>query len=249
MHRSCTSILAKEVKNCEINIGDNLNGHFEDTDFLEIHKQILESRTKNAKHEWLYNKGVALSEDEKIKLQDLLGKKSSKGFSWGVKDPRLIYFLDFYYDIIPHKHFIFIYRTPSEVVESCMKRESRDASFKLKYLFSRSKFYKWRRNFLLNRKYLESWIFYNGSIIRFIKKHDLSPKSYSLFTVPELKKDPAIVGKVLFQKGLISSDQNRNEFNINKPNSDIRKSFIPFWYLPKIKFIKFHFNKLAIESK
>ena len=128
MHRSGTSLTASLLQSAGINLGDrlmgeglgNAKGHFEDLDFVDFHQNVLQSQ------------GISVAgwtEHNKIKVQPqyLAGAKAlisaRKNLSiWGWKDPRTTLFLDFWSRLIPDAKYLFVYRSPWEVLDSLFRR-------------------------------------------------------------------------------------------------------------------------------
>ena len=128
MHRSGTSLTASLLQSAGINVGDrlmgestgNAKGHFEDLDFVEFHQNVLQSQ------------GISLAgwtEQNKIKVQQqyladakaLILARGDRSI-WGWKDPRTTLFLDFWSRLIPDAKYLFVYRSPWEVVDSLFRR-------------------------------------------------------------------------------------------------------------------------------
>ena len=125
MHRSTTTLTAKWLQSCGINIGDKLlegdignsEGHYEDMDFLKLHMDILHENG-------LPGGGVIFPNQRefdfdgfnKIEISDYYREKAiasvefksrlHKEFAW--KEPRTCLFLPFYADIIPDAKYLFI---------------------------------------------------------------------------------------------------------------------------------------------
>ena len=135
MHRSGTSLTASLFQSVGVNIGEklvgaeygNIRGHFEDIEFVELHKGILRSQGiddlggKVEIKEIPVKKQYLKAAKRLIKNhQEKNDEKKSK--SWGWKDPRTTLFLNFWLDLLPDAKFIFVYRSPWEVVDSLYRR-------------------------------------------------------------------------------------------------------------------------------
>ncbi|NET75433.1 glycosyltransferase [Okeania sp. SIO1F9] len=134
MHRSGTSLTASLFHSVGVNIGEklvrpeygNIRGHFEDIEFVELQKGILGSQGLDdlgsnveiteipVKKQYL--KAAKRLIKNREEAQDNLGK------SWGWKDPRTTLFLNFWLNLLPDAKFIFVYRSPWEVVDSLYRR-------------------------------------------------------------------------------------------------------------------------------
>ncbi len=130
MHRSGTSVTASWLERCGLNIGDRLlradfsnkKGHFEDLDFLELHKAILET------HKYPTDGLFPISElnltiEEIEAMHNLVRRKDSAGIKWGWKEPRTALFLSAYLKKIPELRILYVHRDPSEIISSLLTRD------------------------------------------------------------------------------------------------------------------------------
>lgn len=129
MHRSGTSFTASLLQAAGLFIGDQLMGphasnplgHFEDLDFYEFDRHLLRSHG-------ISDDGFACSAAPKPGLPfrqealRLVEKRRARGTSWGWKDPRSALLLDFWHSVIPEARFLFVFRTPWDVVDSLYRR-------------------------------------------------------------------------------------------------------------------------------
>jgi hypothetical protein len=126
MHRSGTSLVASMFHQAGVYLGHefiapdhgNPRGHFEDVEFINLHKKIL--------NRWGYDILVQAAElgaviPDDIREAQILIKQRGDSV-WGWKDPRTSLFLDFWHDLLPHANYLFIYRHPLEVVLSLLRR-------------------------------------------------------------------------------------------------------------------------------
>ncbi len=128
MHRSGTSLTASLLESAGINFGDRLlgsdqgnpKGHFEDLDFVEFHIQVLRSQNETDAG-WTESNKLQVQQQFWSEAQDLIAARQDKPV-WGWKDPRTTLFLDFWSELIPQAKYIFVYRTPWEVVDSLFRR-------------------------------------------------------------------------------------------------------------------------------
>lgn len=129
MHRSGTSLTASVLQKAGVNIGENLypvlegntRGHYEDLDFLEFHQEILYSQGINPSG-WSSENKLSVPEEYVPKAKEIVKARLAKGDVWGWKDPRTTLFLDFWRDLLPGAKYIFVYRSPWEVVDSLFRR-------------------------------------------------------------------------------------------------------------------------------
>ncbi|NEQ37338.1 MAG: glycosyltransferase, partial [Okeania sp. SIO3I5] len=134
MHRSGTSLTASLFQSVGVNIGEklvsaeygNIKGHFEDIEFVELHKGILRSQNIDDLGSNIETKQI-LVKKQYLKAAKKLIKNREEGNDknkkiWGWKDPRTTLFLDFWLELLPDAKFIFVYRSPWEVVDSLYRR-------------------------------------------------------------------------------------------------------------------------------
>ncbi|WP_075590604.1 hypothetical protein [Labilibacter marinus] len=191
MHRSGTSLLAKWLHHCGLNIGENLlgadmsnsTGHYEDMDFLNTHINILES------HNLPYKVGtetkLKLTKNDISQLKQNIDSKikKNKDTYWGWKEPRTCLFLNEYNRLVPKAFPIVIYRNHKEVVDSLYRRDFRWWNNKPLTQRIRGKLaLLYRRKRLLNL-YLSIWIRHNEEIIKYLdnKSNYLVLDNYDLF--------------------------------------------------------------------
>ena len=131
MHRSGTSLTASLLQSAGINVGDRLmkatkanpKGYFEDLDFVEFHAGVLRSQGIDDAG-WTKEKQIKVQPQYLDTARNLLLARQDKPV-WGWKDPRTTLFLDFWQELIPHAKFIFVYRSPWEIVDSLFRRGER----------------------------------------------------------------------------------------------------------------------------
>jgi len=202
MHRSGTSFIAKYMKTCGVYLGmnldpyknigtDNLEGNWENSEFLEVSEELLKS-----------NKGSWDKPPSNIEISESLSAKFKKIFSKlaeeaplapGVKDPRLILFIEKILHLLPHESIIIgIYRNPLKIAESLKIRNG------FNYVKSLSLWY------IYNKKLLECVKDGNAFLLSFDWPHD------KLFLELEkiVKKTNLIYFKPdeIFKNDLIHSD-------------------------------------------
>ncbi len=188
MHRSGTSLTASLLQSAGLDIGErlmggafsNVKGHFENLDFVEFHERILDSQGLS-KAGWTLENDISVSEEYIEKAKELLEKNNSKTI-WGWKDPRTTLFLNFWAELVPRANFVFVYRSPSEVIDSLYRRG--DEIFYDNPAFA-----------------IELWMHYNKNIINFYKKY---PDRCSILNIYTITKKPEILLKTLEQKFNIS---------------------------------------------
>lgn len=175
MHRSGTSVIAHWLKECGLNIGDELyeaskfnpKGYFEDLDFLSLHKSLLEKNfIHSSGHEEI--KDVVLSPSQIRQIENLI-KLKNKNVQWGWKEPRTCLFLDYYKKILPQASFLIIHRNCEEVVSSLIQRELGLKKPRMNF-FSQLK-YKVEKQKYVNH-YSKLWLYYNNILINQLKNRE-----------------------------------------------------------------------------
>jgi len=155
MGRSGTSLVANFLQSIGIHMGDRLPaadehnryGYFEDLDFISFHEQIL------ARHGLDYfanpRQPLALIQEEITAARNLIKAKSIRP-TWGWKDPRTAFVLDFWNNELPHAHFIFLFRNPVEVFLSQLKS------------------HEWTGDPL---NIFDAWVAYNDHVLKFYARY------------------------------------------------------------------------------
>ncbi len=167
-HRSGTSMLAQELHNAGLFLGDrlmkpdisNADGHYEDMDFFTFHEKILRSHHLN----WQYasDESIDIPQLYKPDMHRIIQDRNKQHKQWGFKDPRVAFFMDEWYEQLDNPYTIVIYRHYEECVNSLLHRaagsiaynQSADISF-------------WEDPALAYRM----WLSYNKKIIAHVKKY------------------------------------------------------------------------------
>jgi len=165
MHRSGTSYTTSLLKNAGLDIGkvllgenkSNPKGHFENEDFCNLHRKIL-------KENYLHPDGwdlktISFQKEYEEEAKTLIAKNTNT--YWGWKDPRTTLFLNFWKQLLPNAYFLFIYRSPWEVVDSIYRRK--DPIFKD-----------------APEKAIDVWMFYNQVILDFYKNNCANSVLYNI---------------------------------------------------------------------
>jgi hypothetical protein len=186
MHRSGTSLITNWLSRCGLEIGErllgsgtgNVEGHFEDMEFLKLHKDILE---KNSLDEsgLVDAKEIELSPYQLANLETVIKIKQQLYEQWGWKDPRTCLFLDTYNKLLPEAKYLVIMRDYNAVINSLLKRDFNviDKKYLARNYFSRQAWLHLRRKRRVAKfyaehaeTYLKVWINYNEEILRTLKK-------------------------------------------------------------------------------
>lgn len=128
MHRSGTSLTAALLQAAQVDLGSDLlgpdvgnpKGHFENRAFVAFHQAILRSQGLDILG-YTEAPEIALSAADWERAKILLSQQSQDHL-WGWKDPRTTLFLELWATLLPAAKFIFVYRSPWEVVDSLYRR-------------------------------------------------------------------------------------------------------------------------------
>ncbi len=131
MHRSGTSLTASLLQRLGVNIGKrlvganygNVKGHFENVDFVEFHKGVLRDHNIDELG-CTFQSNISLNSRQTEQAESLIQNNQDYQHPWGWKDPRTTLFLNFWQEMLPPAHFIFVYRSPWEVVDSLYRRST-----------------------------------------------------------------------------------------------------------------------------
>ena len=216
MHRSGTSLISNWLYRCGLHLGEhlleagtgNIEGHFEDVEFLKMHEEIL---TSNAfpPTGYVYDKVIDISVYHLEKLKSVIRVKNQRYEQWGWKEPRTCLFLDLYRELIPNSKYLVIVRDYVSVVNSLLKRDfaqieekhlCRKAFHRMLWLYlkrnkSKKKFYRDHTEY-----YLKVYIEYNEHILCALG--GLSPEDYIVVNYSLLEKNDKEVFSFLTDKWL-----------------------------------------------
>lgn len=241
MHRSGTSLTAQWLHKCGLNLGDRLlaedfsnkKGHFEDLDFLELHKAIL--KENNLKETGLEGnlEEIEITPYFKSKLKHICLLKNELHEQWAWKEPRTCLFIHEYLKILPNAKILVVFRDLAEVRTSLIKRDinrillrrkSMSLSQRGKWTFLR-KYYLKRWTSLLNQGYVEKNIYYHTQILNLLKNTDSC--NYAVIKTNELKNKDSTIHNILEKWGF---NLNKIAFNkifdsklYNHRNKDLKK--------------------------
>ncbi|MFB2936404.1 glycosyltransferase [Aerosakkonemataceae cyanobacterium BLCC-F154] len=136
MHRSGTSLTASFIKAMGVNLGenllsaseDNVKGYFEDVDFVEFQRILLQNCSPPeefgipeigwTESEYLHRHKL---QQYITNAQELINSRRENYLLWGWKDPRTTLLLDFWDSLIPEAKYLFVYRLPWDVANSIQR--------------------------------------------------------------------------------------------------------------------------------
>jgi GT2 family glycosyltransferase/glycosyltransferase involved in cell wall biosynthesis len=129
MHRSGTSFAASLLGKGGLFVGnetggpafDNPYGFFEDAEFVEIHRQALIALGHGSQG-FVRSGGLRMPEASRKAAESLVAARRSANQPWGWKDPRATLFLRDWERMLPEAHFIILFRSPWDVVDSLLRR-------------------------------------------------------------------------------------------------------------------------------
>jgi hypothetical protein len=186
MHRSGTSLITQWLTKCGMELGErlggastgNVEGHFEDCEFLKMHEEILDNH-KLPRSGLTVAHVDSFSIYEREKVKSIIKVKQQLYDQWGWKDPRTCMFLDVYQQLIPDACYMVIIRDYQSVISSLLRRDVKvmDKRYEGRKLLPRLAWFRFRRArkikaFYRNhtQEYLKVWISYNQDILNCIKQ-------------------------------------------------------------------------------
>ena len=159
MHRSGTSLTASLVAAAGVHLGDELmaagagnpRGHFEDLEFYHLHQRILAANGLSMEG-FTCHASIAVPPAAHAQATELVGRRRAGARPWGWKDPRTVLFLDFWAELLPEVRWLFVIRSPEDVVDSLLRRG--DTAF------------------VMNPRHaIDVWVAYNQRILEFALRH------------------------------------------------------------------------------
>ncbi|MEI2418732.1 chromosome partitioning protein ParA, partial [Arthrospira platensis SPKY2] len=151
---------------------------------------------------------ISVTPTQRQQAQQLIAQNQDPLSPWGWKDPRTTLLLDFWAELIPEAKFIFVYRTPWEVVDSLYRRSTDEALITSPEMA------------------VKMWIFYNRQILNFYQNHPQRCLLANVYKVGNYSKD---VVKALNQKFDLELriDDSKDNFDDKLLSNDIIKSKKP----------------------
>jgi hypothetical protein len=129
-HRSGTSVLTQLLHRAGLFVGDELlgsmptnpHGHFEDRDFLRLHRAIMERHGSG--WQWDSPFPFFIGPDHWRRMRQLARKRDLAHRHWGFKDPRVCLLLGAWKHVMPDAKVVIVYRDPGECVRSLESRQA-----------------------------------------------------------------------------------------------------------------------------
>jgi len=260
MHRSGSSVTANWLQSCGLFIGDkllrpdfsNVNGHFEDLEFLDLHKSILSAH--HLPISGLDNIAeIELSTDEILAMSNLVEKKNRSNAEWGWKEPRTILFLKEYTKILPDLKVFYLHRDSATIVHSLVNRE---ITRMIHHLYSRNLIKKYIRllgfHFTIHKKRKVLFAHYDKVLVAYyqhlIKSFEgISRKNLLVLDLDEIsEKDHQIIDFLtiewgfslrysafseVFQADFITKKKRTDQFKLSQECDILCKKLLSFRYL------------------
>ncbi len=167
MHRSGTSLTAAFLQQLGLDVGDrlyaadraNARGYFEDVDFLEFQRHLLQACCPphdGGWPDWGWTESERLARERLVEFVDaantLIAARQTRGTPWGWKDPRTTLLLDFWRDRLPDARFVLLYRPPWDVADSIVRLHTPPFTDRPEYI-------------------LKIWRYYNRHLLDFYQRH------------------------------------------------------------------------------
>ena len=127
MHRSGTSLLTGCLQTAGLHLGPvnnaaphNKKGNKENETIRDWHESMLARRGFSWKRP--PSAGLDLTHEESEDLSNLLKPNKNSTILWGIKDPRLVWFVESWLNLFPNAQLIAVFRHPSLVAQSLAAR-------------------------------------------------------------------------------------------------------------------------------
>jgi hypothetical protein len=133
MHRSGTSATARLLAHAGLDLGadllapslDNTLGYYEDLQFCNLNIELLSAGAAGREEldpSWAFPELLDPTRYAPIvpELAAALAERRATGVPWGFKDPRTAILLDLYAKLVPDARYLFVYRSPWEVLTSLL---------------------------------------------------------------------------------------------------------------------------------
>lgn len=171
-HRSGTSMVADYLQQCGLDVGQDLlppnfsnpKGHFEDRDFVEFHDRKLAASNTD----WFFKESplMTFSKSDMLEGKSLISLRDARLSQWGVKDPRICLFLNFWANVAEDTKFLFVLRDPAASIASLKRRHEKNLLNKSLTKVQR----KFETEIIQDtNQIVRSWISYTKNIQSFVK--------------------------------------------------------------------------------
>jgi predicted nucleic acid-binding Zn-ribbon protein len=211
------------LQSAGVNIGKKLvsanegnpKGYFENADFVDFHENVLFSLGID-KIGWTTIQNCVPPLHYVTEAKKLIDINKDNDNPWGWKEPRTTLFLDFWLDLLPCAYFIFIYRSPWEVLDSLYRRG--DDIFKHNPELA-----------------LQAWSTYNQKLLRFNKQYT---EKCLLINLDKITDNPFCLVEMINEKFNLSLSQvDSSLYDASALKREVKKSQRPHLikvYFPEI---------------
>lgn len=192
MHRSGTSLTASWLKECGLVVDNgslygvapgNIKGHFEDKDFAKFHSFLIKDKNPNSKGWKVYTKENLFFTDTQLsQAKELIKSRKFRYEIWGWKDPRTIFFLEQWKQLIPEFKVLLVWRPAQEVIHSLIERSQQSKSTQFKGL----------QVSLIES--IKLWLAYNYMVLKYKKTYPESVILVSLNSI--IDKDKQVIDMI-----------------------------------------------------
>ncbi len=185
-HRSGTSLVSQLLHRAGLFLGydllkaafSNPHGHFEDTEILKVHEQILADNGQT----WLVSKPFlpVITESHWRRMERIIQRRNAKYDLWGFKDPRVCSFMMVWKHLLPNAKVLLVYRHFADATYSLGRRQSTE-------LFSNptgpQRLYRrfWKEPDLA----LRMWLTHNEALLTFARTYPEDALAVSLHMVQD----------------------------------------------------------------
>lgn len=126
MHRSGTSLVANLLQEMGVFMGNeflepdesNVNGYWEDVDFLALNKYLLHDLEGDWKTQFSRKEILIADLYHSDRIEGLISKRNAEYKRWGWKDPRTSMLVWIYHEYLNDPHYVIVRRETDAIVQS-----------------------------------------------------------------------------------------------------------------------------------
>lgn len=165
MHRSGTSATARLLHQAGVDMGprllapalENRLGYYEDVDFGALNIDLIDAGLRGLSDvdpAWAFAHRLdpARLAPLRPRAAALVAARQSTDRPWGFKDPRVAVLMEFYEQVVPDAVYLFVYRSPWEVVSSLLRSRDRALTGRAEEM-------------------LDAWAAHNERVLDFVAAH------------------------------------------------------------------------------
>jgi hypothetical protein len=199
-HRSGTSLVCQLLHRAGLFLGyellgasfSNPLGHFEDTELLNLHQQILVDNGQT----WMVSKPFlpVITEPHWQMMERIVRRRNAEHNLWGFKDPRACLFMMIWKHLLPNAKVLLIYRHFSDSAYSLGRRQSTEL---LSNPTGPQRMYRrfWEEPDLA----LRIWLTYNDALLTFARTY---PKDTLAMSLDMVQNGFPVIGAINRRWGL-----------------------------------------------